>query len=211
MFTSRKEAAEMLAGKLISYCNNNKVVIVAIPRGGVPIGVVIAKKFQAPIEVVLSKKIGHPFNKEFAIGAVTLKSRFLDDNIPGVSKLYIEKETKRIRDLLAQRQKEYHLNKELISFKDKIIILVDDGVATGNTLLSSIKLIELQKPEKIVVALPVAPYSALQKIQNLPFDIEVVCLETPVNFHAVGQFYEEFYQVSDQEVIELMEEAAKTH
>ena len=206
MFTNRKEAGVILAEKLIGFCNNNKVVVVAIPRGGVPVGAIIAKKIKAPLEIVLSKKIGHPINKEYAIGAVTLKDRILDDSVPGVSKLYIEEETNRIRDLLKQRQKAYYQDVEPISFENKIIILVDDGVATGNTLLSSIELVNLQKPVKIIVALPIAPFSALQKLKKLPFDIEIICLETPTVFHAVGQFYEDFNPVSDHEVVQLLKE-----
>lgn len=207
MFTNREEAGNLLAEKLINFSNNAKAIVVTIPRGGVPVGYVIAKKLNLPLEIVLSKKIGHPFNKEYAIGAATLKNRILSDLVPGVSKLYIEDETKRVRKVLEQRYEWYYKNKEPQSFKDKIVILVDDGVATGNTIISSIELIQLEEPSSIIVALPVAPSSALKNIKALSYVETTICLLVPRNFRAVGQFYEDFNQVSDQKVLELLQQA----
>jgi len=204
MFTNRKEAGNLLANKLLEYRNQESVLIVAIPRGGVPVGAAIAEKLNAPLEIVLSKKIGHPSNKEYAIGAVTLKSTVINNNIHDVSKTYIEEETQVIRKLLQKRHQRYYGNKKPISFKNKIIIVVDDGVATGNTLISSIELIEMENPSEIIVALPVAPKEALKRISSLTTVTKMVCLSTPVIFNAVGQFYINFNQVSDKEVIELL-------
>lgn len=207
MFTNREGAGKLLAEQLIKYSNDKDVVLVAIPRGGIPVGYVISKKLNLPLEIVLSKKIGHPYNKEYAIGAVTLKSIVLSDAASEVSIEYIEEETERIRVLLKQRHKWYYGNKTPLQLNDKIVIIVDDGIATGNTLLSSIQLIEQEEPSKIIVALPVAAPSALQKIKDLQSVTDVICLNTPGNFHAVGQFYENFNQVNDQEVIQLLKEA----
>ncbi|MDF1516993.1 MAG: phosphoribosyltransferase family protein [Lutibacter sp.] len=207
MFTNREEAGKLLANKLINYKDNNDVVILAIPRGGVPVGYELAKMLQVPLDVVLSKKIGHPFNKEYAIGAVTSKSIILSDAAFEVSKVYIDDETEQIRDLLKKRHKLYHGDNKPIDLNNKIVILVDDGVATGNTLISCVQLIALEKPSKIIVALPVAPPSALRKIREMPEVNEVICLSTPMNFQAVGQFYEEFDQVNDHEVIEILKKA----
>ncbi|MCK5400334.1 MAG: phosphoribosyltransferase [Flavobacteriaceae bacterium] len=207
MFTTREEAGNLLAVKLIDYSNNKDAVIVAIPRGGVPLGYVIAKKLNLPLEIVLSKKIGHPFHKEFAIGAVTSESIALSEAANGISAEYIEKETERIRDLLKQRHNWYYDNKEPLKLNDKVVIIVDDGVATGNTLISSIKLIQQEQPSQIIVALPVAPPSALKKIKELPSVNDTICLLTPKNFQAVGQFYNDFKQVNDEEVIQLLKEA----
>lgn len=209
MFTNRMESGILLAEKLNKFSNNKEVVIVAIPRGGVPVGYEIAKKLNAPLDVVLSKKIGHPFNKEYAIGAVTSKSAILSDAASEVSKVYIDDETKKIRDLLKQRHEWYHGDNESVELNNKTVILVDDGVATGNTLISCVQLIAQEKPSKIIVALPVAPPSALKKIKELPEVNEVICLSTPMNFQAVGQFYEEFTQVNDKEVMELLKKANK--
>ena len=207
MFLNRVEAANLLAEKLTPYKNNEEVVIVTIPRGGVPMGYEISKILNVPLEIVLSKKIGHPFNKEYAIGAVTIENVILNHVASEVSEEYIHDETERIRDLLKQRIDWYYGEKKPMDLKDKIVILVDDGIATGNTMISSIQLIELQKPIKIIVALPVAPPSTLKKIKEMEEVDEVICLSTPANFQAVGQFYKEFYQVNDQEVIDLLKKS----
>lgn len=204
MFTNREEAGKLLANKLINYKDNKEVVIVAIPRGGVPVGFEIANKLNAPLEIVLSKKIGHPFNKEYAIGAVTLENSILSDGAKEVSPVYIYEETEQVRALLKQRHQLYYGENKPLSLKDKIVILVDDGIATGNTIISCIQLLQLQKPSKIVVALPVAPNSSLRKIREIPEVNKVICLSAPVNFQAVGQFYEEFDQVNDHEVVEIL-------
>lgn len=207
MFTNRVEAGNLLAEKLIEYKDNKDAIIVTIPRGGLPIGYTIAKKLNLPLEIVLSKKIGHPLHKEFAIGAITLQNRILDPSATDVSKVYLEEETERIRALLKQRHQWYYGNKLPLTLVGKIIIVVDDGVATGNTLISSIELIKQQNPSQIIVALPVSPYSTLKKIETLTEVDKVICLLTPENFYAVGQFYEKFNQVSDKEVVRLLKEA----
>mgnify|MGYP002795049483 CR=1 FL=1 len=207
MFTNREEAGKLLVNKLMNYKDNNDVVILAIPRGGVPIGYELTKKLHVPLDVILSKKIGHPFNKEYAIGAVTSKSIILSDAASEVSKVYINDETEQIRELLKQRYKSYHGDSEPIELNNKIVILVDDGVATGNTLISCVQLIALEKPSKIIIALPVSPPSSLKKIKEMPEVNEAICLSTPMNFQAVGQFYEEFSQVNDKEVIALLKKA----
>ena len=207
MFTNREEAGILVAEKLLKYKADKEAVIVTIPRGGISIGYAIAKKLELPLEIVLSKKIGHPFNKEYAIGAVTLKNSILSDAALEVSQVYIHDETERIRKLLKQRLESYYGDRKPMELKDKIVILVDDGVATGNTMISCIQLIQMQKPLKIIVALPVAPPSAFKKIKAMDEVDETICLSTPINFQAVGQFYEEFNQVDDKEVIELLKKA----
>jgi len=207
MFTNREEAGNLVAEKLLQYKAHKEAVVVTIPRGGVVTGNAIAKKLALPLEIVLSKKIGHPFNKEYAIGAVTLKNSILSDAALEVSQVYIHDETEQIRKLLKQRLELYYGDRKPMEFKDKIVILVDDGIATGNTMISCIQLIHMQKPLKIIVALPVAPPSAFKKIKEMEEVDEAICLSTPVNFQAVGQFYEEFNQVDDKEVIELLKKA----
>ncbi len=208
IFKDRNEAGYLLADKLEKY-KKTDAVILAIPRGGVPIAYIIAQTLNLPLEVVLSKKIGHPFHKEYAIGAVTLKSRILSDAAIDVSAAYIEEQTKRIRDLLQKRYEEYYGDKKPLQLKDKTLIIVDDGIATGNTIQSTIKMLHDEKPEKIVVAIPVAPSSAIKKLQGSPFIDEIICLSTPLNFQAVGQFYENFNQVDDIEVNKLLKKTSK--
>lgn len=199
IFKDRIEAAHLLADKLETYKEKNAIVL-AIPRGGVPMGYIIAKQLHLPLEVVLSKKIGHPLHKEFAVGAVTLKSQVLSEAAKNVSKSYIEEETKRIRTLLTKRYQDYYGTKKPQELKDKTLIIVDDGIATGNTIISTIEMLHDEHPKKIVVAIPVSSQSALQKLKSTPFVDEVICLSTPVNFMAVGQFYKNFDQVDDTEV-----------
>ena len=207
MFKDRTDAGLLLAKELSHYHNNKDAVVVTIPRGGIPIGYVISKELHLPLDIVLSKKIGHPLHKEFAIGAVTLNDRILTDAANRVSHMYIEEETNRIRTILKERRDGYYETRKPISFKNKIVIVVDDGVATGNTLISSIKLIEKQKPSQIIVALPVGPPSVIEKIKNIPYVNDTICLLVPANFHAVGQFYKKFDQVNDNEVVRLLKKA----
>jgi predicted phosphoribosyltransferase len=199
IFSDRIEAAKLLADKLEVYKEKNALIL-AIPRGGVPMGYIIAKQLNLPLEVVLSKKIGHPLHKEFAIGAVTLKSQVLSEAAKEVSKSYIEEETKKIRTLLSNRYQYYYGNKKPQELKDKILIIVDDGIATGNTIISTLEMLHKEQPKKIVVAIPVSSQSALQKLKSIAFVDEVICLSAPINFRAVGRFYENFDQVDDAQV-----------
>ena len=204
MFKNRVEAAKLLLKQLTNYGNNKDVVIVTIPRGGVPIGKILSNSLKAPLEIVLSKKIGNPFHKEFAIGAVTLTDRILSPVAADAPQEYIDDETERIRQLLSQRQIMYYGVRKPMNLSNKVIIIVDDGVATGNTLISSIKLLNKMNPRKIIVALPVSPPETLKTIKELKEVNEVICLLTPPDFYSVGQFYEDFSPVSDDEVVKLL-------
>lgn len=206
-FRDRTEAGLLLIAKLKNYDNKNDAIVVTIPRGGVPVAYTIAKQLHLPLDIVLSKKIGHPSHKEFAIGAVTLSDRIISYNANDISKEYLDNETNNIRMLLQKRHEMYFGSNKAQSLKNKIVILVDDGVATGNTLISSIKLIEKQHPSKIIVALPVGPPDVINKINNMPAVDQTISLLKPNNFYAVGQFYEEFNQVNDKDVIKLLKDA----
>lgn len=205
MFKDRIDAGLQLADKLKGY-RNKDIVVLAIPRGGLPLGSIIAKSLAAPLDVALSKKIGHPYNKEYAIGAVSMGHLILSDATE-VEKEYIEKETAKIRAKLKKRHDQYYKNRTPESLKDKVVIIVDDGIATGNTILVTAELIHDQKPKKTIVAIPVAPKSSIPKLETSPFIDEVICLFAPFNFHAVGQFYQNFHQVSDAEAIAILEES----
>lgn len=211
MFANREEAAKLLYKELLQYKDQKDAVIITIPRGGVPIGYTLAKELNLPLEIVLSKKIGHPSNKEYAIGAVTLEDRVLSNIASQVSEDYIEEETKIIRQLLKKRFEQYYGSDKPMSLKDKTVILVDDGVATGNTLISSIQLIEQQKPTEIIVALPIASKTALKRLRDFVLIENTICLDAPDNFRAVGQFYNDFEQVGDKEVIKLLKKANENY
>lgn len=204
MFKNRIDAGIQLAEKLLRFKNEN-IVVLAIPRGGLPIGSIVAKTLNAPLDVALTKKIGHPDHKEYAIGAVSLEDVTLT-NAHGVPQDYIDREIVRIRKKLGQRYKQYYVNRRPQKLKDKTVIIVDDGVATGNTILATIELIAHQKPKKVIVAIPVAPSTVIRKFETIPDVTETICLRTPPDFQAVGQFYNVFGQVSDQRAIQLLEE-----
>ncbi len=209
MFKDRTEAAYLLAEKLKQFKNRDGVVL-AVPRGGVPIGKIIAEALNLPLEIVLSKKIGHPVQKEYAIGAVSLETRVLNDDIE-VPEKYIEDETRKIRELLRERYKKYYQGRIPISLVDKIVVIVDDGIATGYTIETTIDLVRQHHPKKVVVAVPVAPPKTIQRLEASDAVDEVICLSTPFNFYAVGQYYESFPQVTDDEVIEMMKTYGKSN
>ena len=206
MYKDRNEAGFLLAKELEKYSKKDAVVL-AIPRGGIPLGFIISRHLKLPLEVVLSKKIGHPLHKEYAIGAVTLKSRILSETATDISPDYIEEETKKIRAKLQQRYLDYYGDRNPLPLKNKTLIIVDDGIATGNTILSIIKMLYDEKPDKIVVAIPVAPPDSIRKLKDSTFVDEVICPLVPGNFRAVGQFYENFDQVQDAEVKQLLNKA----
>jgi len=208
MYKDRNEAGNLLALKLEKY-NKTDAVVLAIPRGGIPLGFIVSEKLNLPLEVVLSKKIGHPLHKEYAIGAVTLKSSILSEAAADISPFYIDEETKNIRSLLKKRYNDYYGDRKPLKLKGKILIIVDDGIATGNTMLSIIKMLHDEKPEKIVVVIPVAPHDSIKKLQASPYVDEVICPLVPNYFQAVGQFYQDFDQVDDKEVKQLLNKALK--
>lgn len=208
MFNDRVDAAMRLVPFLEKY-RNKKGVVLAVPRGGVPLGVVISKKLNFPMELILTKKIGHPESPEFAIGAVSMDD--VVENHPGISipEYYIEAERKRIQEILKDRYRKFMGNKKPVELKGKTVILIDDGMATGSTILSSLKMIRRKNPETIVLAVPVAPPNTVKKLK--PFVDDLICLYSPVNFRGVGQFYSNFEQVTDEEVLKLINSANGIH
>jgi putative phosphoribosyl transferase len=200
MFTDRLEAGSLLAQKLQQYKGQSGVVL-AVPRGGVPLGYVVAHDLNLPLELLLTKKIGHPNNEEYAIGAVSLTDRYISSQ-ENISMDYIEEETKRVRSRLREMKEKFNGDHHPENIEGKTVIVIDDGIATGLTLMSSINMLRRQEPEKIVIAVPVAPRRTLDRISK-QVD-EVVCLLIPEDFYGVGAFYEDFDQVSDEEVLNYL-------
>ena len=200
LFKDREEAGALLAEKLVEYENTNSIIL-AIPRGGVPVGYVISQKLNLPMDIILSKKIPHPYNKELAIGAVTMDDEIVD-YYPNISKNYINSEVSRIREVLKKKLNLYVGNDKPLDVKGKNVILVDDGIATGNTVLVSIKSLRKLKPAKIIVAVPVLPYEDLKTFQQEAD--EFVYIEASNYFRGVGAFYEHFEQVEDDVVVEML-------
>jgi putative phosphoribosyl transferase len=203
MFRDRFEAGAKLAEKVKKYKETNAVII-AIPRGGLEVGYAISKETGLPLDVILIKKIGHPLNKEFAIGSVSLSGRIINQDV-SISQRYIEEETIKIREELKRRYERYFGEREPVSLKGKTVIFTDDGIATGSTMLAAIELAGHQHPEKIVIAVPVAPFETIKKLELIAD--EVICDLIPPYFHGVGEFYEHFLQVPDAEAISLLRKA----
>ena len=200
IFQDRIDAGLALCQHLHHYKNVDGVTL-AVPRGGVPVALPVAKILQLPLELILSKKIGHPMHKEFAIGAVSLTGQVIAPNA-FASDEYIQQETLHIREQLRAMYKKFMGNKQPTPLKGKVVIIIDDGVATGHTLLSTIDMIKHEDPKKIVIAVPVASRQAAQKL-SVEVD-EFVCVWIPSHFRSVGEFYADFAQVSDEEVIEML-------
>lgn len=193
MFSDRIEAGVLLAVKLEKFRNEPGVVL-AVPKGGVPVAYAVAKELGFPIEVILTKKIGHPLNKEYAIGAASLTDHFI---IPheNVSEEYIRGELKDIRRRLKEMYTRYMGDKEPENLKGKTVIVVDDGMATGNTMMATVNVLRKSNPGKIVIAVPVASRSAVQQLSKEVDEVVVVLV--PEEFYGVGAFYEDFRDVND--------------
>ena len=201
-FKDRHEAGIKLAEKLKVYKNNKDAIVLAIPRGGVEVGYEIAKFLNVKLDIIVTKKIGLPDDEEFAIGSVgPNKEVMLNEEtikIYNVSKQYIKEKTREIGREIERRYKAYKGRYELQNLKNKIVILTDDGIATGFTTKAAINYIKSQNPKKIILAVPVAPSSLNQVIKN-EVD-EFICLHSANLFFAIGQFYDNFPQLSDAEV-----------
>lgn len=209
IFPNRFEAGKQLADKLLEtldLTSNSSLVVLAIPRGGVVIGSQLASTLKCPLEIIVTKKIGAPGNPELAIGAVgPVGEPVIDENLAarvGVDEAYLQSKIANLKSEIAKRIKEYHGDKPAINLKDKLVIITDDGVATGATMKAAIEIVRQENPQKIMVAVPVIAKDALKEIEGLAD--EVVYLEAPDLFFAVGQFYQDFEQVTDKEVKELL-------
>lgn len=202
MFQNRSKAGQALAKMLLQY-KKEDVVILGIPMGGVPVAFEVAEYLVKPLGIVLVKKIGHPMNKEYAIGAVSLEDQII---MPGhnVSPSYVESEVKNVRQRLMQ-MKSYFKGRDHTSLhlKNKVVIIVDDGLATGYTMLNTVKLIKKYSPKNIVVAIPVGPKEAIDTLKKE--GVTVVVVEIPYFFNGIGAFYEDFTQVDNEIVLDLLE------
>lgn len=205
MFRDRRDAAESLAKPLRPYRGRKDTVILAIPRGGVVIGAVLAHELELPLDVILTKKLPHPNDPEYAIGVVNLTREAIDYSVVEAEHIpwtYIERETSRIRKLLSERYRLYRGQSDPPHLKGKTVILVDDGIATGNTMSAAVILARHEAARRIVVAAPVASPRAAVALRALAD--EVVCLVEPLNFGSISEFYERFEQVEDDEATRLL-------
>jgi putative phosphoribosyl transferase len=209
VFEDRADAGRQLARQLQRFAHRPDVIVLGVPRGGVSVAFEVATALHAPLDVFLSRKLGVPGQPELAFGAVSAGGeRYLDENIirsAGISNAQVEQITAEVRHELDRRATLYRGDRPPLQVAGKTVILVDDGIATGASVYAAVQALRQMQPTKLVVAVPVAPpatWAWLRKVVD-----EIVCLDLPHTFLAVGEFYEYFTQVEDADVIELLRRA----
>jgi putative phosphoribosyl transferase len=211
-FQSRTDAAMQLAQALAGYRGRNPLVL-AIPRGAVEMGRVVADELGGELDVVLVRKLRSPNNPEFAVGSIDETGwAYVAPHAAsaGADAAYLEQEKKSQLDTLRRRRALYTPSRPPIDVKDRIAIVVDDGLATGATMIAALHAARAKQPQLLVCAVPVAAADSLERVR--PYADRIVCLDAPDNFYAVGQFYREFDQVEDEKVVALLREGSnKTH
>lgn len=205
MFKNRADAGKQLARQLEKYKNARDTILLALPRGGVVVAAEIARALHLPLDIIVPRKIGAEGNPEYAIGALTETGEIVwnEAEREAANPEYLKKVIAEERAEAQRRLATYRGNRERRDIKGKTVVIVDDGIATGLTMRAAIKTARTENPKKIIVAVPHGAADTVAKLQKEAD--EVIALETPVFYGAVGQFYESFPQTSDEEVIEALE------
>ncbi|HAU1652334.1 TPA: phosphoribosyltransferase [Legionella pneumophila] len=205
-FQDRYQAGQLLGYKLKSYANRNDVIVLALPRGGVPVAAMISEVINAPLDLMIVRKLGVPGHEELAFGALASNKitvyneellQYLQLSQKDINQVISQEENE-----LARRNRTYRGDKPFPDLKNKIVILVDDGIATGASMRVAVLALRKESPRKIIVAVPVAPEDMNDIMKNVAD--EYVCLISPLSFNAVGLWYEDFSQTEDEEVLYLL-------
>jgi putative phosphoribosyl transferase len=211
IFRDRTDAGRQLAARLTRYANRNDVLVLALPRGGMPVAYEVAKELKAPLDVFLVRKLGVPGYEELAMGAIASGGvRVLNEDIVNYLRIpdeVINAVAAREQQELERRERAYRDDRPPPDVKDRVVILIDDGLATGSTMRAAAASLRLQKPGRIVVAVPVSSPEICDEFRSEVDDI--VCAVTPEHLQGVGLWYKDFSQVSDEEVRELLKRATQ--
>lgn len=205
-FRNRTEAGALLAQRLTAYANRNDVIVLALPRGGVPVAFAVTQFLSVRLDILLVRKLGVPGHEEYAMGAIasggwSVLHQDVVDGL-GIARAIVEQVARRESAELVRREQLYRGNRPAPALQGRAVILVDDGLATGASMQVAIKAVRAENPAQVIVAVPVAPPDTLHNLRSEVDDI--ICLLSPETFQAVGQWYEHFDQTSDEEVIELL-------
>jgi len=205
-FTNRAEAGELLAARFTELADRDNAIVLALPRGGVPVGYQVARSLRVPLDVFVVRKLGVPGHEELAMGAIASGGvRLLNDEVVdalGIPGALIDQVARREQSELDRREQLYRGKRPPVPLTNKTVILVDDGLATGSTMRAAVAAIRRQQPKGIIVAVPVGAPSTCDEMRDVAED--VVCLRTPEPFVAVGLWYRDFGETSDAEVRELL-------
>lgn len=209
IFRDRRDAGRRLAQRLTAYANRPDVVVLALPRGGVPVGYEIAQALHVPLDVMVVRKLGVPGHEELAMGAIASGNiRILNEDIIRlltISEPVIAEVARREHEELLRRERVYRGDRPSNAVEGRTVILVDDGLATGSTMRAAIAAVRQQRPAKVIVAVPTAAPETCQELKAEADEVQ--CAMTPTPFFGVGQWYEDFSQTTDQEVRELLSRA----
>lgn len=204
-FANRAEAGQRLA-EALGHLAEEDVVVLGIPRGGVEVAAEVASRHRWPLDIVIPRKIGAPHNPELGLGAIAPGVRVLDQRMLqtlGVSEEYLDAEVAKQEEEIRRRSEAYRSGREPVELEGRTVILVDDGIATGGTAIAAVRWAKARGAKRVILAVPVAPREAVARLSKEAD--EVVALETPEPFFAVGQWYGEFPQIEDSEVVRLLD------
>jgi putative phosphoribosyl transferase len=211
IFADRAEAGRRLAAQLRSYAGRADVLVLGIPRGGVIVAAEVAQELGVALDVFLSRKLGVPGQEELAFGALASGGvRVLDQDLIrelSISDARIERITEQVRIELERRERAYRDGRPVLPVKGQTVLLVDDGIATGSSTMAAIRTLQHMCPASLVLAVPVAPPSTCKRLREHVDDL--VCVYAPERFYAIGQFYEDFSQVSDEQVVDTLRRMAQ--